>query len=184
MYRNIAIVILLMAAPMLFSQTNDADKKPNSYVGAEMCGMCHKSEKAGKQFDIWKASKHSQAYQTLLTTTADSIAKSRGSKTAAVKTEECLSCHVPTTNVDASLIGAKYKIEDGIQCETCHGPGSNYKAISVMKNKDLAVTNGLMIVTNLETFCVKCHNDKSPTYVKQDVNVMWAKIKHTIPQSK
>jgi len=182
MYRNIAIVFLMMAAPLLFSQTNDADKKPNSYVGVETCGMCHKSEKAGKQLDIWKASKHSQAYQTLLTTAADSIAKSRGSKTAAVKTEECLSCHVTTYNVDASLIGPKYKIEDGVQCETCHGPGSNYKAISVMKNKDMAVANGLTLVTNLETFCVKCHNEKSPTYVKQDVSVMWEKIKHTVPK--
>jgi 5-methylcytosine-specific restriction endonuclease McrA len=173
-----------MVAPMLFSQTNDADKKPNSYVGVETCGMCHKSEKAGKQLDIWKGSKHSQAYQTLLTPTADSIAKSRGSKDAAVKTAECLSCHVPTSTVDAALIGPKYKIEDGVQCETCHGPGSNYKAISVMKNKDQAVANGLTLVTNLETFCVKCHNEKSPTYVKQDVNVMWEKIKHTIPKSK
>jgi hypothetical protein len=173
-----------MVAPFLFSQSTDADKKPNSYVGVEVCGMCHRSEKAGKQLDIWKTTKHAQAYQTLLTKTADSIALSRGSKTAAIKTEECLSCHVTTHNIDAALIGPKYKVEDGVQCETCHGPGSNYKAISVMKNKDLAVTNGLNLVTNFETFCVKCHNEKSPTYVKQDINVMWEKIKHTIPKSK
>jgi len=173
-----------MVSPLLFSQTSDADKKPNSYVGVEVCGMCHKSEKAGKQLDIWKSSKHSQAYQALLTPAADSIAKSRGSSNPAIKTEECLSCHVTTYNVDASLIGPKYKKEDGVQCETCHGPGSNYKAISVMKDKALAAANGLTLVTNLETFCVKCHNEKSPTYVKQDINVMWEKIKHTVPQSK
>lgn len=184
MYRNITIVFLLMAAPLLFPQTNDADKKPNSYVGVEVCGMCHKSEKAGKQLDIWKSTKHSQAYQVLLTTTADSIAKSRGSKTSAIKTEECLSCHVTTYNVDASLIGAKYKVEDGVQCETCHGPGSNYKAISVMKNKDQAVANGLNLGSNFDTFCSKCHNEKSPTFVKQDFKVMWEKIKHTVPKSK
>jgi len=184
MYRNITIVFMLMVSPLLFSQTSDADKKPNSYVGVEVCGMCHKSEKAGKQLDIWKSSKHSQAYQALLTPAADSIAKSRGSSNPAIKTEECLSCHVTTYNVDASLIGPKYKKEDGVQCETCHGPGSNYKAISVMKDKALAAANGLTLVTNLETFCVKCHNEKSPTYVKQDINVMWEKIKHTVPQSK
>jgi hypothetical protein len=184
MFQRIAVILTLMISPLLFSQNTDTDKKPNSYVGVEVCSMCHKSEKAGKQYDIWKSAKHSQAYQALLTPAADSIAKVRGSNNPAVKTEECLSCHVTGHNIDASLIGPKFKIEDGVQCETCHGPGSNYKTMSIMKNKDLAIANGLNIASNLEGFCVKCHNEKSPTYVKQDVNVMWEKIKHNIPKSK
>ena len=95
-----------------------------------------------------------------------------------------MGCHTSGYKEAPELIGAKFHIEDGVQCETCHGPGSNYKTVSIMKNKDLAIINGLMLYSNLETYCVKCHNDKSPTYVKQDVNVMWEKIKHPIPKSK
>lgn len=184
MSQKIFIILILMFSPLFFCQNKDTDKKPNSYVGVEICSMCHKSEKAGKQFDIWKSTKHSQAYKALLTPKADSIALARGYKTPAVKTEECMNCHTTGYKADPALIGAKYNIEDGIQCETCHGPGSNYKSFSIMKNKDLAVENGLMMHSNLESFCVKCHNDKSPTYVKQDFNVMWEKIKHPIPKSK
>jgi hypothetical protein len=184
MSQRTIIILMLMFSPLFFCQNKDTDKKPNSYVGAETCGMCHKTEKAGKQFDIWKSTKHSQAYKTLLTAKADSIALARGYKTSAVKTDECMGCHTSGFKADSLLIGAKFHIEDGIQCETCHGPGSNYKTVSIMKNKDLAITNGLMLYSNLEGYCVKCHNDKSPTYVKQDVNLMWEKIKHPIPKSK
>lgn len=177
--------MMLLISPLYFCQDKDKDeKKPNGFVGAETCGMCHKSEKAGKQYDIWKSTKHSEAYKALLTPRADSIALSRGSKTSAVTTEECIGCHTSGYKADPKLIGAKFHMEDGVQCETCHGAGSNYKSISVMKNKEQAVLNGLEIHTDKEAFCVKCHNDKSPTYVKQDFAVMWDKIKHPIPKSK
>ena len=176
------IILMLMYSPLFLCQ--DTDKKPASFVGVETCGVCHKSEKAGKQLDIWKGTKHSQAYKVLLTKEADSIAASRGYKTPAVQTDECMGCHTSGYKAAAELIGAKFHIEDGVQCETCHGPGSNYKTVSIMKNKDQAILNGLMLYSNLEGYCVKCHNEKSPTYVKQDVNVMWEKIKHPIPKSK
>jgi hypothetical protein len=181
---KIVIILMLMFSPLFFCQEKVTDKKPNTFVGAETCGMCHKTEKAGKQFDIWKSTKHSQAYKVLLTAKADSIALSRGFKTAAVKTDECMGCHTSGYKEATEMMGVKFHIEDGVQCETCHGPGSNYKTVTIMKNKDLAITNGLMLFTNLEGYCVKCHNEKSPTYVKQDVNAMWEKIKHPIPKSK
>jgi hypothetical protein len=184
MFQKTVITIVLMFSPLFFCQDKDTDKKPNSFVGVETCGVCHKTEKSGKQLDIWKNSKHSEAYKVLQTAKADSIAASRGSKVAAIKTDECMGCHTSGYKADASLLGAKFHIEDGVQCETCHGPGSNYKSVSVMKNKDQAIANGLMMYSNLETYCVKCHNEKSPTYVKQDVAAMWEKIKHPLPKSK
>ena len=48
------------------------------------------------------------------------------------------------TNVDKALLGEKFKIEDGVQCETCHGAGSNYKSLKVMKNEKDAIANGLI----------------------------------------
>jgi nitrate reductase cytochrome c-type subunit len=180
MLNKIALLILFSVSPLLWALSDST--KVHAFVGAEFCGMCHKSEKHGKQLEIWKASQHSQAYQALLTDSANKIAKDKGFSTPAAKTEACLKCHTSGSNVDASLLGAKFKIEDGVQCETCHGAGADYKAITIMKDKNLAVANGLQLHDDLNTFCVKCHNSESPTYKgAPDITAMWDKIKHPIP---
>jgi len=152
------------------------------YVGVKTCGMCHKKESVGQQLKIWQESKHAQAYKTLQTQEADKIAKDKGFKTKAAETPECLKCHVSGYNVDPSLLDNKFKIEDGVQCETCHGPGSEYKSKKVMEDKKLAVEKGLMVYDNIETLCVKCHNEESPAFNGFNFEERWAKIKHSIPQ--
>ncbi|MEJ2104608.1 MAG: cytochrome C554, partial [Ignavibacteriaceae bacterium] len=76
----------------------------------------------------------------------------------------------------------KFKVEDGVQCETCHGPGSDYKSMKVMKDKQEAIKNGLKIYDNIEEFCITCHNAESPTYVEFNFEESWAKIKHNVPE--
>ena len=53
------------------------------YVGVSKCMTCHKSEAQGKQYDIWKSSKHSSAWTSLTTDAADKIAKDKGFSTKA-----------------------------------------------------------------------------------------------------
>ena len=84
MYKSILIVIFFSS--LLFCQENSQPK--HAFVGAETCGMCHKSEKQGNQFGIWQKSKHAQAYKTLQTADADKIAKEKGFNTPAAKTPE------------------------------------------------------------------------------------------------
>ena len=45
------------------------------YIGAEKCGMCHKSDKQGEQLKIWQGSKHANAFKTLQTPKAQEIAR-------------------------------------------------------------------------------------------------------------
>lgn len=42
-----------------------------------------------------------------------------------------------------------------LDCESCHGPGSEYKALAIMKDPEKARAAGLVIPT--ATFCAKCH---------------------------
>ena len=42
-----------------------------------------------------------------------------------------------------------------LECENCHGPGSEYKSIPVMKDLDRAKAAGLMLPT--AAFCMTCH---------------------------
>ncbi len=188
MLKKIIFIVVVSTAPMLLAQGTEAPTK-HAYVGAEVCGMCHKTEKAGKQLVIWKASAHSQAYETLKTAKADSIAKAKGISTNAVLAEACLKCHVSGYNIDASLKGPKFKIEDGVQCETCHGPGADYKTLKIMKDKKEAIANGLHFYNTDEeriALCKTCHNSESPTFDEKTANFteMWDKIKHVIPAAK
>ncbi len=185
MLKKILVTALLFVSPLLLAQNEPAktEAKPHGYVGAEMCGMCHKTEKQGKQLSIWQESKHAQAYKTLLTDEANKIAKEKGFTTPAAKTPECLKCHVTAYGVDASLLGPKFNMEDGVQCESCHGAGADYKMLSIMKDKEKAIANGLQIHTDLKTFCATCHNSQSPTYKEGwDAEASFQKIKHDIPK--
>ena len=86
MFTKLLLAGSIVLAPFFFSFAQ------HSYVGAETCGMCHKSEKAGQQLVIWQKSLHAQAYKTLQTEKADKIAKEKGFTTKAVETPECLKC--------------------------------------------------------------------------------------------
>ncbi|NWF89243.1 MAG: cytochrome C554 [Ignavibacteriaceae bacterium] len=174
---------LALALIILVSNSFAQDKKVNSFIGVEACGTCHKTEKQGKQLDIWKKSTHSQAYKTLQSEKADKIAADLGHKTPAAKTEACLKCHASGYNVDKALLGEKFKVEDGVQCETCHGAGSNYKSLKVMKNRQESVANGLIVHEKTENFCTSCHNSESPTFKEFKFAEMWEKIKHEVPKT-
>lgn len=156
----------------------------NKFVGVKSCVMCHKTEKQGEQQKIWEASKHANAYKTLQTAKADEIAKTAGLSKKAAESEECLVCHATGYNVDAKLLDKKFNVEDGVQCETCHGAGSEYKSMKTMKDHAAAVAAGLKDFKSeddIKAFCVTCHNEKSPTYKGFDFAEKWAKIKHTVP---
>lgn len=176
---SLCITALFIVSNFVFAQEGD---KKFGYVGAEACGVCHKTEKQGQQLKIWKESKHAQAFKTLQTAEADEIAKKLGHSTPAAQTEACLKCHVSGYNVDASLKGEKFHMEDGVQCETCHGPGSEYKAMKIMKNREEAVKNGLTIFDPIEKGCIVCHNSESPTYKEFKFEERWNAIKHNVPE--
>ena len=172
-------IIFLLASLFLLSLSVLAE---NKYVGAKMCGMCHKGEKKGAQFEIWQKSKHAESYKILTTAKSAEIAKERGLKKPANESPECLECHAITAD-------PKF-IADGVQCENCHGAGSAYKTMPIMKDKAKAIAAGLTDFKDEETIankCKTCHNDKSPTnksfkFEKMWFDKMWAKIKHPIPK--
>lgn len=156
----------------------------NKYVGTKMCKACHNTAKMGKQYDVWSTTKHAEAYKTLLTDKANELAKSKGITKPASEAPECLDCHAKP--VDPKLADRGYDAKDGVQCETCHGPGSAYKNMVVMKDKAKSIAAGLTDFKNtaaIEKWCKTCHNEKSPTFKGFKFDEMWGKIKHPIPKS-
>jgi excinuclease UvrABC ATPase subunit len=186
---SVLIVSTLFLGFIFFTSFSDsissesAETAAFKYVGATTCaGSCHKSDSQGKQLDIWQNSKHSQAYKVLQTPEADAIAKEKGFTTPAVETPACLKCHVLGKEMDPAEFESTFNKEDGVQCETCHGPGSDYKKLSIMKDKELSKQNGLIIHTEKEEFCKSCHNSESPTFKSFNYEEAWAKIQHSKPK--
>jgi hypothetical protein len=157
------------------------DSGKYSYEGVAVCGMCHRSAKQGNQLKIWQESAHAKAFEVLKSPEAAKIAKEKGLSTTADKADACLKCHASGYNVDAARLGKRFKVEDGVQCETCHGPGSAYKSMKIMKDAKLAEENGLILHTDVEKFCKSCHNEESPTYKSFNFAESWGKVKHPVP---
>ena len=56
------------------------------------------------------------------------------------------------------------KASDGVQCESCHGPGDDYTKKKTMSHRDKAMLNGLWEPGKDEKVCTACHNDESPSW--------------------
>ena len=180
--RTFRIILAVLVCAVVLISLGGAQ---NKYVGTKMCGMCHKSDKQGKQLDIWQKSKHAEAFKTLTTPKAIELAKAKGLKTPPSESPECLECHTIGKTVDASLFEKGFDIKEGVQCESCHGAGSQYKTITLMKDKAKAVAAGLQIYKDdaeIQKFCKTCHNEKSPAYKEFKFAEYWAKIKHAVPK--
>ena len=155
----------------------------HQYVGVKKCKLCHNAEKTGAQFKKWSETKHAKAFATLGGSLAKSIAQKKGiadPQTSAA----CLKCHQTGYGEPANHFAATYVATDGVQCEACHGAGSDYIKRSVMEG----ITNGTLkpedygLVMPTKERCVVCHNNESPTFVEMNFASDSTKIAHANPQ--
>jgi len=154
-------LLIFIAILFLFSLVTSAD-----YVGSKKCKMCHKGEKKGNVFEKWLESTHAKAFESL-------------KKDGKEKDPACLECHTTAFNKGG------YKLDDpnnadfeGVGCESCHGPGSDYKSMSVMKDKAKATAAGL--IEPDEKLCITCHDPKKSDTAKPfKKDEYFKKIDHT-----
>ncbi len=131
------------------------------YVGLKSCGMCHKKDDTGNQLAKWQSGPHAKAFATLGTPEA----KAAGAKVGVTDPQtsgKCLKCHSTAYNWTETVATDKLTPEDGVTCESCHGPGKNYKSKAIMESRDESVKNGMVYPATKS--CLLCHNDKSPSW--------------------
>lgn len=178
--KRIGSIALGLALLIAVAGTGSIIAGDHAYVGADKCKMCHNSAAKGAQYTKWTEAKHSKAFADLASAKAKEIAAAKGIADPQ-KDDGCLSCHVTGHGVDAARLTDKYNAEQGVTCESCHGPGGDYWKMSVMKDRAQATAAGLVMPD--EKTCVTCHNDKSPTFKGFDFAAMKAKIAHPNPQT-
>ena len=144
-------VIFAFSLPLVAQEKAAAPK--HEYVGAAKCAMCHKKDNI---HPTWMETKHAKAWESL--------------KPEDQKNEKCIACHSTGTDAKGTLL-------TGVQCEACHGPGSNYMKMNIMKDQKLAIENGLIIPT--EKTCQKCHNENVPAEFKAKEPYDFAKMMTT-----
>jgi len=175
-------VLLLLCFMVIGDYLGDkAYADEHKYVGAGKCKMCHSSDAKGNQYKIWAESKHAKAYENLSSEDAKKFAEEAGLKTDPQESQECLKCHVTAFGVKDDLKEESFNVADGVQCESCHGAGGDYKGLSVMKDKQKAIEAGLIIPT--KELCIKCHNPESPNYKEFNFDESYKKIAHPKPKS-
>ncbi len=182
--KNIIFVCVFFTATLFtfigFSQNTDKKNK-HEYVGVKKCTTCHKSPKQGKQNEKWLKSSHSKSFTNLTGKKGLAKAKKLGVKDPA-NSKKCLSCHAPEFDKKTQW-GSKFKLEEGVQCESCHGPGSGYKKKKIMKDQKTAIANGLIIPD--EKTCLGCHKKNNREHKGNfDFKKALEKIKHPVPKKK
>lgn len=154
MCRKIAITLLavVVLGAMAVLPSLAEEEETHEYVGNSKCKMCHKGEKKGMIWERWLETKHAKALESLNTEEEED------------QDPGCLQCHT-TGGGEPTGYNPDEPNEDlaSVGCEACHGPGSDYKKLSIMKDRELAVAAGL-IIPNEET-CTRCHSKESPTFI-------------------
>ena len=117
------------------AQQQDAKKaqeNPDHFLGTEVCARCHQAEA-----DQWKTTAHSLAWQTLVDVKKDAD-------------PECVRCHVVGFSQPGGFQGgATTPHLTNVQCENCHGVGTNHDAFTA---------NPHPVV---ETTCKGCHTSST-----------------------
>jgi hypothetical protein len=168
------------------AESKEAAKATYTYKGVKNCKMCHSNPKTGSQYGVWEKTPHANAYASLATDEAKAKAKELGIDDPQ-KSDKCLKCHVTAYPVMKDLANEKITLEEGVSCESCHGPGSGYSSIKVMK----ATYEGTMKPESVglnakpdEKTCLHCHvPEGNPFYKEFKFADFYKKIAHPIPKA-
>jgi hypothetical protein len=183
---SLVVLGVFSMATLTSAQEADASK----YIGAKKCKICHKKEDKGNQWQKWLDGPHSKAYEQLGSEEAKKIAAELGIDDPQAS-GKCLKCHATAYNWTETLQAENVPLEDGVGCESCHGPGADYKKKSIMQDREASIAAGLVIPT-AET-CKKCHNEENPAIDKEkytlsdgtkthfDFEQAYEKVKHPRP---
>ena len=186
MRRAVAGVSLVSLMAMGWGSSSTAQPKEPVYVGVRVCSECHSGPEAGHQFSLWRLASHAKAFATLSMPESKEIARISGIPEAPQEARVCLGCHTTAADAEEWERDATFRIEDGVQCETCHGPGSEYMDEAVMRDRELAMERGLRVPTR--STCMICHGPKGSHEAvlsgePYDVEIALRTIAHPRPES-
>ena len=136
----------------------------HDWIGVAKCARCHDKELIGDQVAAWAAGPHRRAFETLANEESLAIAKRMGLAQPPQESDACLRCHQSAFGVAPTRIAYELDPAEGVQCESCHGPGRDYRKKKIMSDRKKAEAKGLWDADGDPAICTACHNEESPTF--------------------
>lgn len=134
-------------------------RKPSPlFVGSAVCMSCHNDGNPSNPAVSWMRSRHGHAYWRLGSDWSRFLAGLRPNYAdleSPITDDRCLLCHVTGRQDDDALFADSFRAEEGIGCESCHGPGSLYVDPEIMGDRKTFLANGGLIPD--ESTCRTCH---------------------------
>jgi hypothetical protein len=195
----VSVTVAVVVGVLSSSGWSGEDPAPGEpkYAGAEVCATCHAQSRLGEQFQAWTGSMHARSYLVLATGYPEMIDRqARGmvdvghGRAIAAEAErlgadtDCLHCHATGSEVDESDREPTFHVEDGVQCEACHGPGSAHAAAmgSLVEGQETPPEARLRRMSLDD--CVRCHRHKPSHAVLErkpfEPAAAWKKIAHPL----
>ena len=160
-WRHGTVLLTVVALAVLIWSATGASEgmgKHPVYVGAQTCGHCHQGRAQGNQHSLWRSTKHALAYATLAKPEAKKIAELSGIPQEPHDSPICLNCHAAAADTEDWEKEDTFRLADGVQCESCHGAGSEHVAERMMPNPP---TGGPMpMKAPGPELCMMCHLEK------------------------
>lgn len=165
---------LAIGAFVAYKLLRDAPIASPSYVGVASCQSCHSSSRSGDVFDVWVHSKHALAYQVM----SKELSRNPGIGDSA----ECYRCHTTASRPPVNS-AERMMITEGVGCERCHGPGSEYSSYGNMTDESRFLANGG--VKGSLSDCGHCHtapsqrpNCSPASAATTNAEALWKQIRH------
>lgn len=170
-------VVALLAQTAETAQSSPEKGFP-LFVGVSVCTECHALDRWGppQSIESSKASActapyvpaHADAYQRLYQTEARSIARISGVAESPTESLICLDCHATGADDGPRWWKPSFRIDDGVQCEACHGPGSGHveatRAASSLAEDPSTLPalppRSLLILPGARERCDPCHVER------------------------
>lgn len=180
---SIIVALTLTALPV---------RAQNQYVGVKTCARCHDTGGERSPVHRWRASKHAGAYGALA---AHSESKPRkcqdlelwiveigrgvkyGLPRPAAESKECLPCHTTAFGAGSQLLAPSFDPKDGVQCESCHGPGSAHVEARAANLVEPA-TAGFRRYEGERAIQARCQGCHEGTCGDFDFAAAWPRIAH------
>ncbi len=164
----ISLIVPLLAHSASIQKLHN-DNPDMKYIGSASCSSsnCHgagslqnKSNVRQNEFNTWfNHDPHATAYSALESSQGQQIANNLGLGNA-TQAQVCLNCH--TTNVSENRRAGRFRANEGVSCEGCHGPGSLWLSShsNPATSRSELISHGLYDTWNSTSkaeLCLSCH---------------------------
>ena len=155
-----ALLLVALALAAVQPHENATASEIPLYVGREACLECHEVNRTGPPCAVPAVPEHLRAYAALSRPAAPHIAFLSGIAGPPEESLVCLGCHSTGADAGPRWTRSTFRVEDGVQCEACHGAGSLHVDARRSDSAGRSSASLPALSGALDATCRTCHLDR------------------------